>query len=483
LLDAGVILAVVVLNAIIGVIQEWRAEQALEALRRLGAPRARVLRDGKTEVIPVREVVPGDLLVLEGGERMAADARVLESIELTVDESAITGESAPVTKSPDTLPPRLPLADRANMVWMSSPVTVGKGLAVVTATGMQTVMGEIASEVRATERAQTPLQRRLGRLATLLGFGALGLSAFIFVLGLLRGFDIIEMLLFAVATAVAAIPEGLPAVISVVLALGVQRMAARNAILRRLPAVETLGSTTVICSDKTGTITRNEMTVTRLYAGGQSYQVSGEGFAPDGDIRSEAGVILVPDDIARAPALHALLSIGSVANDALLESENMRWRIKGDPTEGALLVVARKAGIVPETEQERLARLDEIPFSSKAQYMATLNRSVETGAVTLFVKGAPERILDFCTHVLRDGREEMPTAEGWERILKVNRHFAGLALRVLAGAYRKLPHRQETISREQAERRLVFVEFDALLILIGYVAGMYLLYARGMVTG
>ena len=463
LLDAGVILAVVVLNAIIGVIQEWRAERALEALRRLGAPRALVLRDGRTEVIPAHEVAPGDVLVLDSGERVAADARVLESIELTVDESAITGESATVTKIPGMLPPRLPLADRINMVWMSSPVTSGKGYAVVVATGMQTVMGEIASEVRATERAETPLQRRLGKLATLLGFGALGLSAFIFGLGLLRGFDVIEMLLFAVAAAVSAIPEGLPAVISVVLALGVQRMAAHNAILRRLPAVETLGSTTIICSDKTGTITRNEMTVTRLYAGGIVYQVSGEGFTPEGDIRPEGANPLAFTELTRLSEPRALLVIGAVANDALLDYEGERWQVRGDPTEGALLVVARKAGISPEVEQERLVRLDEIPFSSKAKYMATLNRSAETGVVTLFVKGAPEHILDFCTHMLKGDREVPLADEDKERIREMNHHFAAQALRVLAGAYRNMPREQEKADREQAEHRLIFAGLWGLL--------------------
>jgi len=324
-------------------------------------------------------------------------------------------------------------------------------------------MGEIASEVRTTERAQTPLQRRLGRLATLLGFGALGLSAFIFVLGLLRGFDIIEMLLFAVAAAVAAIPEGLPAVISVVLALGVQRMAEHNAILRRLPAVETLGSTTVICSDKTGTITRNEMTVARLYSGGLTYEVSGEGFAPEGELKPEDGAPLPPGQIENNPELRNLLVIGSVANDALLEYADGQWQVKGDPTEGALLVAARKAGITPEVEQERLERLAEIPFSSKSKYMATLNREAGANEALLFVKGAPERILSFCTHVLRDGREVPLSDEEREQIQQINRRFAGQALRVLAGARRSLPPGQREAGKEQAERDLVFIGLWGLL--------------------
>lgn len=454
--DAGVILAVVVLNAIVGVIQEWRAERALEALRRLGAPRALVLRDGRAEVIPALDVVPGDVLVLEGGERVAADARVLESVELTVDESALTGESTVVAKFPGELPPRLPLAERTNMVWMSSPVVAGKGYAVVVETGMRTVMGEIAAEVRAAERSETPLQRRLASLATLLGFGALGLSAIIFGLGLLRGYEVVDMLLFAVAAAVSAIPEGLPAVISVVLALGVQRMARRNAILRRLPAVETLGSTTVICSDKTGTITRNEMTVTRLYAGEILYEVTGEGFTPEGEIR-EGGQPLAPEAMERHTALRALLVAGCLANDASLEYAEDRWRIRGDPTEAALLVAAYKAGIEPEMERERLERLDEIPFSSRTKYMATLNAPVDGGEATLFVKGAPEQILAFSTKVLRNGREEPLTEEDRRRLLEINNELAGQAMRVLGAAYRVLPPGRQQADREQAERDLVFL--------------------------
>ncbi|MHB9110440.1 MAG: cation-translocating P-type ATPase [Armatimonadota bacterium] len=454
--DAGVILAVVILNAFVGVIQEWRAERALEALRQLGAPRALVLRDGRPEVIPALEVVPGDVLVLESGERVSADARVLESIELTVDESALTGESTTVVKAPDDLPSRLPLAERTNMVWMSSPVVAGKGYAVVVETGMRTIMGEIAAEVRSAERAETPLQRRLASLATLLGFGALGLSAVIFFLGLLRGYRIVEMLLFAVAAAVSAIPEGLPAVISVVLALGVQRMARRNAILRRLPAVETLGSTTIICSDKTGTITRNEMTVTRLHAGGVMYEVTGEGFVPEGEIR-ENGQPVPADRLRQNAALRALLVAGCVANDARLEYEQERWRIHGDPTEAALLVAARKAGIEPEVEREELSRLDEVPFSSRAKYMATLNRAGEDGEPTLFVKGAPEQILAFSSRILRDGREMPLTEEERQRLLEINTELAGRALRVLAAAYRVLPREQQQADRALAEHDLVFL--------------------------
>lgn len=449
--DAGVILAVLLINAVVGVLQEWRAEQALDALRRLSAPHARVLRDGVTQVILAEEVVPGDVLVLESGDRVAADARLLETSELQVDESALTGESRPAEKTLDLLPERLPLADRTNMVWMATAVTHGRGLAVVTATGMATVMGEIAREVRGVRRSPTPLQRRLSRLGALMGYGAVSLSAIIFLLGVLRGGTILDMLLVAVAAAVSAIPEGLPAAISVVLALGVQRMAARHAIIRRLPAVETLGSTTVICSDKTGTITRNEMTVTRLWAGGRAYTVTGEGYTPSGDILTNT----IPPEHASSSDLDALLILGMLANDAILEEAPEGWRVQGDPTEGALLVVAMKGGLHPETERERAPRRDELPFSSKTKYMATLHDRPDGGAM-LLVKGAPERVLAACTHLVRDGRRVRMTEEERETILAVNSAFAGAALRVLAGAYRELPDEQETIEHHDAEHGLTF---------------------------
>ncbi|HOF87769.1 MAG TPA: HAD-IC family P-type ATPase, partial [Armatimonadota bacterium] len=451
--DAVVILIVLILNAVVGVAQEWRAEQALEALRRLAAPRARVLRDGVAQVIPAEDVVPGDLLLLDSGDRVAADARLLESSELQVDESALTGESRPVEKQPGVLPERLPLADQTNRVWMATPVTHGRGRAVVTATGMNTVMGEIAREMRSVQRADTPLQRRLARLGSLMGYAAVGLSLLIFLLGiLLGGYTPVEMLLVAVAAAVAAIPEGLPAVISVVLALGVQRMAARHAIIRRLPAVETLGSTTVICSDKTGTITRNEMTVTRLWAGGRVYDVTGEGYAPEGEIRprGEAGAA------ASSPDVDALLILGVLANDAVLEETRDGWHIQGDPTEGALLAAAGKGGITPETERAQAPRLDELPFSSRTKYMATLHRRPQASATVLLVKGAPEAVLGFCTHVLLQGRRVPLTDDLRAAILDAHAAFAGDALRVLAGAYREFHAGTEQFERHHAEQHLTF---------------------------
>jgi P-type Ca2+ transporter type 2C len=275
--DAAVIAGVIVLNSLLGFIQEWRAEGALAALRRMASPHARVLRDGKPQDIDAAEVVPADILILETGDRVAAGARLIWAEELQVDESALTGESVPVGKDSETLDKNTPMGDQKNMVRMSTSVTGGRGRAVVVATGMQTQIGRIAAEVRATGREDTPLQKRMHKLGMFLGIGGVAFAAGVFALGMLRGYEVIEMLMFSVAVAVSAIPEGLPAVISVTLALGVRRMAARNAIIRRMAAVETLGSTTVICSDKTGTITKNQMTVRKIWAGGSLRETRAKG--------------------------------------------------------------------------------------------------------------------------------------------------------------------------------------------------------------
>jgi len=446
--DIFVILGVVVLNTVIGVTQEWRAEKALEALRALAAPQARVMRAARPVTIPADAVVPGDLLLLESGDRVAADARVVEAAELYADESALTGESAPVEKSVPPLPEDTPFADRHNMVWMATAVTSGRGRAVAVATGMQTAMGEIAEEVQAATRAPTPLQRRLASFGGLLGIAAVSLSVLIFLIGLLRGYHVLDMLLFAVAAAVSAIPEGLPAAMTVVLALGVQRMARRHAIVRRLPAVETLGSTTVVCSDKTGTITRNEMTVTRIWAGGTLYEVTGEGFSPRGEIR--------PLDEGPPPGenpdLRRLLEIGILANDAALEHGENGWQVHGDPTEAALLVAACKLGLDPDRLREVSPRRGEVPFSSARQYMASLHAGA---GARLYVKGAPERVLAFCTHLLEGGEPVLLDEARRRRVLDLNRQLAGQALRVLGGAYKEFPG-PGSLEAGAVERDLVF---------------------------
>lgn len=428
--DAGVIAGVVVLNSVLGFFQEWRAEGALAALRKMSAPQAKVLRGGQVRRIEAAEVVPGDLLVLETGDRVAADARVLSSEDLHVDESALTGESQAVAKAPGHADQSTPVADRHNMMWMSTGVTGGRGRAVVVETGMRTQIGRIAHQVRSTEREETPLQKRMSRLGTILGVGGVAMALIVFGLGVLRGYEVGEMFLFSVAVAVSAIPEGLPAAISVVLALGVQRMARRHAIIRRLPAVETLGSTTVICSDKTGTITENQMTVRRIWAGGRTFEVTGEGYDPEGQIKNDGS------DVS-SESLQRLLRIGAVANNAKLRQVEGRWQADGNPSEGGLYVVAKKAGMDPDKLREQMPRVAELPFSSDRKYMATVNRTQQGGQV-LYVKGAPDRILRFCSHVLLDGRAVELTEQQKRQAEQANEEMASEALRVLAGAYREL---------------------------------------------
>ncbi len=449
--DAVVIGVVILLNTLIGGAQEWKADKALDALRKMAAPRARVLRDGHATEVDAEEIVPGDVLVLETGDRVAADARLLESAELHADESALTGESEPIHKQPETLDSDTPLADRTNMVWNSTAITAGRGRALVVATGMDTVLGRIAGDVQSTEREQTPLQKRLARVGTILGFAGIGLAGIVLLLGLARGYDWLEMVLFSVAVAVSAIPEGMPAVISVTLALGVQRMARRHAIIRRLPAVETLGSTTVVCSDKTGTITRNEMTATRLWTLNAAYDVSGSGFAPEGEIQRQDE----KDELC--PEAQTLLRLGALTNNADVAEEDGEWLLHGTPTDGAILVAARKAGLVRDDLEKKTPRLHEIPFSSENKYMATLHPAPEGEGNVLYVKGGADRVLSFCTHAMVDGEKRELTDGLRKRIEEANNDFADDALRVLAGAMRPMSAGTETATNDDAEEELIFL--------------------------
>lgn len=444
--DAAVIAVVIVLNSLLGFFQEWRAEGALAALRRMSSPHARVLREGTPQEIDASEVVPGDILILETGNRVAATARVTWSEELEVDESALTGESLPVAKSPEKLEQDIPLADQKNIIHMSTSVTGGRGRALVVATGMNTQIGRIAAEVRTTDREDTPLQKKMNRLSTVLGIGSIAFAAAVFGLGLLRGYEIMDMLMFSVALAVSAIPEGLPAVISVTLALGVQRMAGKNAIIRRMAAVETLGSTTVICTDKTGTITKNQMTVQTIWAGGVTYKVSGEGYEPEGEIRTADGNEDKSGDLSR------LLEIGLYCNNALVREKEGQWYVEGNPSDGALVVAAKKAGLAGLPE--RVERLSEIPLSSSTKYMATLHSAENGTEQTVLVKGAPERIMEFCSHVLINGEAVELDEKRRGEIVGQSEQMASEALRVLAGAYRKISGTEGKLERFEAERNL-----------------------------
>lgn len=430
-IDAGVILGVVAVNTLLGFIQEWRSEDALAALKKMISPHARVLRDRSVRVIDAAQVVPGDILLLETGDRVAADARLIESDELHVDESALTGESEPAVKRPGQVAEDASLGDRHNMVWMSTSITAGRGRAVVVKTGMDTEMGTIAGHVSSVEEEQTPLQKRMHSLGLVLGILGIVLAGAVVVLGLLRGYRLGEMLLFGVAVAVSAIPEGLPAVITVTLALGVRRMADRNALIRRLPTVETLGSTTVICTDKTGTLTENQMTVRNVWAGNEVFSVTGEGYQPDGEFQTENGVTAaaLPEEVKR------FLTIGAAANNARLSKENESWKLDGNPSEGAMLVAALKAGLEPERLRKNMPRLAEIPFSSDRKYMAVLIRQADSDHPTIFIKGAPDRLLNFCSKaVIGNTIVELDDAAR-KRINEIIDLFARKALRVIAGGF------------------------------------------------
>jgi Ca2+-transporting ATPase len=450
--DSAVIIGVVVLNTLLGFFQEWRAEGALNALRKMAAHHARVLRDGQLVGIEASQAVPGDVLALETGDWVAADARMLSGDQLKTDESALTGESQPVAKQSESVAEDAPMADRHNMVWMSTSVTGGRGRAVVVGTGMRTAMGKIAGDVRATVRESTPLQKRMHRLGIVLGLGGVALAIGVFGLGLLRGHEWVGMLMYAVAVAVSAIPEGLPAVISVTLALGVRRMARRNAIVRRMSAVETLGSTTVICSDKTGTITENQMTVRRLWAGGQAFEMSGDGYQPEGELKAVGGEAVGE----LSGALERLLRIGAQSNNAELKEDDGQWKVEGNPSEGALLAVAIKAGLDMGPMRADDRHLAEIPFSSDTKYMATLHPNPDGDGRITFVKGAPEKILGFCSHMLRDGRSVNLDEDLRREIGEIGETYAAEALRVMAGAYRELPQGQDGLESADVESGLTF---------------------------
>jgi Ca2+-transporting ATPase len=429
-IDGGAILAIVALNAVIGFFQEYRAEQAAAALARLAAPKARVVRDGHAAVVAAADIVPGDVLLLEAGDLVAADARLIEAAALRADEAPLTGESLPVAKSADTLPAATPLAERRNMVFLGTAIAAGSGRALVVATGMATEVGRIAELLQTADSGQTPLQRRLDQVGRRLLWICLGIVALVFGLGLLRSHDLFQLFLGAVSLAVAAIPEGLPAVVTVALALGVQRMVQRNALVRRLPAVETLGCAQVICTDKTGTLTVGAMTARKAITPERVYSISGEGYAPVGAFFSDG--LEQHDD----PLLFALLWAGAACNDAELTDKDGRSGIVGDPTEGALLVAAAKWGIGHTAVEAEMPRLAALPFDSERKRMAVIRRWEDE--VHAFVKGAPEVILERCTHVRTADGSKPLSAEERAAMSQSAALLAHDALRVLAVAERSL---------------------------------------------
>src|SRR5215467_255045 len=431
--DGIAILAIVLVNAVIGFFQEYRAERAVAALARLTAPRARVVRGGHAEVIAAAEVVCGDLLLLDAGDLVAADARLVTAAMFRTNEAPLTGESQPVEKQAGICAPETPLAERHNMVFFGTSVASGSGRALVVATGMHTEVGRIASLLETASSDATPLQRRLDQVARRLLWACLGIVAMVFGLGLLRSQAPFELFLSAVSLAVAAIPEGLPAVVTIALALGVQRMVRRHALVRRLPAVETLGCAQVICSDKTGTLTVGEMTARHVVTSERMFQVSGEGYATTGAFFADETAWTVADD----PLLGALLQAAAACNDAELAHQDDRPAIIGDPTEGALLVMAAKGEMTRQDIEATMPRLSTLPFDSERKRMTVIrNRG---GQAWAFVKGAPEVILARCTAIRTSQGVEALSESDRAGMLQASARMADDALRVLALAERPLP--------------------------------------------
>ncbi len=493
--EAAAIMAIVVLNAVLGIIQEQRAEEALAALKKLAAPDAQVLRDGRRQTIPARDLVPGDIVFLEAGNFVPADVRLLEAVNLRIEEASLTGESLPVQKNAVSIIDKdVPIGDRKNTAFMGTTVSYGRGRGVVVSTGMRTQLGLIATMLQTVETEETPLQRRLDQLGKTLSIASLILVAIVFVVALL-GYTNINMLfsgplsyfqtytreitdvfIIAVSLAIAAVPEGLPAVVTISLALGMREMIRRHALIRKLASVETLGSATVICSDKTGTLTQNEMTVTRLWADGQFIHVTGTGYVPQGEFQVDGQKV----DITQYPAILTSLWLGVLNNDADIEitgeaQDEQTYRIVGDPTEGALLVAAAKAGAFHVDVKQAYPRENEVPFDSERKRMITIHEVSQPRPddispfydnkmkdwEVIAVKGAPDIVLGLCSHYqTMDDKSKPLTEELRQRILAANDEMTKDALRVLGVAYRivkEVPETADGLKPEELEKDLVFV--------------------------
>ena len=455
LMGAGLILAIVIFCAILGFVQEYRAERALEALKKMLSPTITVLREGREKEILSKELVPGDMLLLEAGDKIPADARLVESHSLMCDEASLTGESVPVSKEIKPLPEDVRVSDRKNIVFTGTTVTYGRGKAVVTLTGINTEFGKIAKEVTVIEVETTPLAKRMAEIGKWLGIICLSVCFLIVVISIVRQtvgggtIDlpfIVTLVMFAVALAVAAVPEALPAIVTGSLAIGMRQMANRNALIRKMPAVETLGCTTVICSDKTGTLTKGEMTVRKILNRGSLKEVTGVGYAPVGDFKGPE-IINVSNDVS----LRLFLLGGLLCNDAILQQKEGQWSIKGDPTEGALVVAAEKAGLNQFEIRRENPRIEEIPFSSERKRMTTIHQ-MDNGKRVAFMKGAPEVVIERCSHISDDSMMRRLGEIEKAQILKVSEEMAQEALRVLGVAYIELQdgiaYTEETVEKD-----------------------------------
>ena len=464
--DAIVIAVILFLNAFLGVIQEYKAEKSLAALKKLTVPDALVLRNGRQAKIKSYQLVPGDIVLLESGDRVPADCRLFELTDMKVQESILTGESEPVEKNSQIIEQdKVSLGDRINMAYMGTTIISGRGKGIVVATGMDSEMGEIAGMLEEAKRESTPLQKKLNIVGKKLGLLILMIVAIVVFIGCIRGIEFFDMFMIGISLAVAAVPEGLPAVVTIVLALGVQRMIKKNAIIRRLPAVETLGATTVICSDKTGTLTQNQMTIEKLALPDRTIEVEGVGYQPFGQFTHEGKPIQPSDEIT----LSLLLKGAVLCNNAILQQndESQQWEIIGDPTEGALVVAGAKAGYQKKGLENEYPRIREFPFDSDRKRMSTIHSSPE-GKLFVFVKGAPDQVISRCKYYLEGKGQKILHDSIKEEILKKNRDFADSALRVLAVAYRHLSEREEkdlkqNLKNEDIENDLIFLGLMAMI--------------------
>ncbi len=455
--DSSVIFGVVFVNAVIGFIQESKALKAIEALAKSVASEATVIRNGEKRRIPSVEITIGDVVLLQSGDKVPADLRLVQVRELQVDESSLTGESVPVIKQTDALDADTVLGDRSNMAYSSTLVTYGTGVGVVVAIGRNTEIGKINEMIAEADVLETPLTQSIARFSKVLLYVILSLAALTFIVGLLRGEKWVDMFMAAVALAVGAIPEGLPAAVTITLAIGVSRMAKRNAIIRKLPAVETLGSTSVICSDKTGTLTQNQMTVQKIYAGSKLYSVTGVGYEPSGQFMHGEQVVSATEN----QALKETLICGLLCNDSNLVSVDGQWKIEGDPTEGALIVSAQKAGFARKTLLSHLPRIDTIPFESAYQYMATLHARQEMNDTVVYVKGSVERLLERAQSALSN-TGEITTLDA-KHILQHADTLAARGLRVLAFAYKIFERSKTTLSHDDISDGLIFLGLQAMI--------------------
>jgi Ca2+-transporting ATPase len=472
--DSGAILLIVILNAVLGVVQESRAEEALAALKKMAAPDAQVVRDGKRVSVPSNQLVPGDIVFLEAGNFVPADLRLLEAVNMRVEEAALTGESVPVQKNASlTLDIKSSLGDRKNTVYMGTVISYGRGHGVVTSTGMHTQLGMIANMLQSVSEEETPLQKRLDQLGKTLGWACLVVCAIVFGVGFLQGGNPLELFMIAVSLAIAAVPEGLPAIVTISLALGMQEMIKRHALIRRLSSVETLGSATVICSDKTGTLTQNEMTVTRIWVDGQIVEVSGQGYSPHGDFQVDGKKV----SLDHYPAVKSALWVGALNNDALLEETNSgvsdnEYRMIGDPTEGSILVAAYKAGAGMKDLNNAYPRMNEIPFDSERKRMITIHTidnprledispfvdASKKNMQVIAVKGAPDVVLKLCTKMQSMDDKSAKTLDEAARkqIIEANDTMTKDALRVIGVAFRLVDDTPDELNSKDLEKDLIF---------------------------